>query len=227
MRLRQLAQCQAQLAGRSSRTQHCRQQKVGERRGCGCAGDIVLNVPDMDLSDPAALAADAEAMAQVRLQAPAPAAAAPLLLSWRYSASTGQGAQVEAALASWLAAITDLLQQETTSQCTGRGALCRLPGACAPAAQPARARPAGAAQRAVSASTERMGWEASGLLCAPGPLAEVVFWRTRNTVVGGMFEQLSRPGPQALIAFAEERVADTHLVQSFSSAFASLQRVRP
>ena len=57
-------------------------------------------------------------------------------------------------------------------------------------------------------------------------MAEILFWRKRNTAIGGMYEQLSRPGAQAVITFAEANSGDNHLVQSFKTAFASLQKVR-
>ncbi|KAK9825454.1 hypothetical protein WJX81_002895 [Elliptochloris bilobata] len=60
-----------------------------------------------------------------------------------------------------------------------------------------------------------------------GPMAEVEFWRARNAVLGGLYEQLSQASARRVLAVVELGSTDRGLLPAFQTLLADLQKVGP
>ena len=58
-------------------------------------------------------------------------------------------------------------------------------------------------------------------------MAEVEFWRARNTVLRGLHEQLSQAAARRVLAVVELGSTDRSLLPAFQTLLSDLQKARP
>lgn len=58
-------------------------------------------------------------------------------------------------------------------------------------------------------------------------MAEVEFWRARNAVLGGLYEQLCQAPERRVLAILELGSTDRGLLPAFQTLLADLQKARP
>lgn len=57
-----------------------------------------------------------------------------------------------------------------------------------------------------------------------GPLIEIDFWRERNAVLSGLYEQLNLPHVKKMVAVVELASTDQNLLASYKTHFGELQK---